>query len=95
MPSQCADRRFERRPVTIVGQSLGGVYAREFAGLQPDAVRMVVTLSSPFGSFQPLSPLPDANIQEDGRRYTGTSARAEADCRSQDCAARALYGNLQ
>lgn len=51
MPSQCADRRFERRPVTIVGQSLGGVYAREFARLQPDAVRMVVTLSSPFGSF--------------------------------------------
>lgn len=39
------------RPVTIVGQSLGGVYARELARLQPEAVRMVVTLGSPFGSF--------------------------------------------
>lgn len=39
-------------PISIVGQSLGGVYARELARLRPDAVRMVITLGSPFGSFR-------------------------------------------
>lgn len=38
-------------PITIVGQSLGGVYARELARLHPDSVRMVMTLGSPFGAF--------------------------------------------
>lgn len=38
-------------PISIVGQSLGGVYARELARLHPDAVRMVMTLGSPFGAF--------------------------------------------
>lgn len=35
------------RKVSIVGWSLGGVFARELAKLQPDAVRQVVTLGSP------------------------------------------------
>ena len=39
-------------PLSIVGQSLGGVYARELARLNPEAVRMVITLGSPFGSFR-------------------------------------------
>jgi pimeloyl-ACP methyl ester carboxylesterase len=34
--------------VSIVGASLGGVYARELARAQPDAVRQVITLGSPF-----------------------------------------------
>lgn len=38
-------------PISIVGQSLGGVYARELARLRPDPVRMVMTLGSPFGAF--------------------------------------------
>jgi hypothetical protein len=38
-------------PISIVGQSLGGVYARELARLRPDSVRMVMTLGSPFGAF--------------------------------------------
>lgn len=36
------------RAVTIVGWSLGGVYARELARDNPGAVRQVVTLGSPF-----------------------------------------------
>ncbi len=50
-------RKFEalvaelNEPISIVGQSLGGVYARELARLQPDSVRMVITLGSPFGSL--------------------------------------------
>ncbi len=38
----------EQAPVSIVGQSLGGIYARELAREFPGAVRSVVTLGSPF-----------------------------------------------
>ncbi|MES2015514.1 MAG: alpha/beta hydrolase [Pseudomonadota bacterium] len=36
------------RPVSLVGWSLGGVYARELAKMMPDDVRLVVSLGSPF-----------------------------------------------
>ena len=36
------------RPVSIVGWSLGGIYARELARVRPDRVRQVITLGSPF-----------------------------------------------
>jgi pimeloyl-ACP methyl ester carboxylesterase len=34
--------------VSLVGQSLGGIYAREIAKLYPDMVRQVISLGSPF-----------------------------------------------
>ncbi len=37
-----------RRKVSIIGWSLGGVYARLLAHLFPDKVRQVITLGSPF-----------------------------------------------
>jgi pimeloyl-ACP methyl ester carboxylesterase len=36
------------RKLTLIGQSLGGVYARELAKLDPDCVRQVISLGSPF-----------------------------------------------
>jgi len=36
------------RPVTLVGWSLGGVYAREVAKTRPDLIAKVVTMGSPF-----------------------------------------------
>ncbi|WP_219414921.1 esterase/lipase family protein [Pseudonocardia nigra] len=36
-----------RRPVSIVGWSLGGIFARELARRTPDSVRQVITLGSP------------------------------------------------
>lgn len=36
------------RKITLVGQSLGGIYARELAKLEPDRVRQVISLGSPF-----------------------------------------------
>lgn len=36
-------------PISLVGQSLGGVFARELARAHPDRVRQVITLGSPFG----------------------------------------------
>jgi thioesterase domain-containing protein len=52
---RCLDRihtlaeRFDQ-PVSLVGWSLGGVYARELAKLAPHQVRCVVTLGSPFAA---------------------------------------------
>ena len=47
------------RKITLIGQSLGGVYAREIARQFPDAVRLVITLGSPYratksGSTSPV-----------------------------------------
>ncbi|MEP6792140.1 MAG: alpha/beta hydrolase [Ramlibacter sp.] len=39
------------RKVSLVGWSLGGVYAREIAKAAPDAVRQVITLGTPFASL--------------------------------------------
>ncbi len=35
--------------VTLVGHSLGGIYAREIARSEPDRIAQVITLGSPFG----------------------------------------------
>jgi pimeloyl-ACP methyl ester carboxylesterase len=37
------------RKVSLVGWSLGGIFAREAAKQAPEAVRLVITLGSPFG----------------------------------------------
>ena len=43
------------RKVSLVGWSLGGIYARELAKLAPDAVRCVVTLGTPFAGHMHAS----------------------------------------
>ena len=45
---RCIDRMGAKRPVLVVGWSLGGLYARELARHCPKKVRAVVTLGSPF-----------------------------------------------
>lgn len=42
------DQLQQREPVTIVGWSLGGLIAREYAKYAPDRVAKVITLGSPF-----------------------------------------------
>ena len=37
-----------RRPIALIGWSLGGLYAREAAKRVPDAVRLVITMGTPF-----------------------------------------------
>jgi pimeloyl-ACP methyl ester carboxylesterase len=37
-----------RQPVSLIGWSLGGIYARELAKEHPELVRCVITLGSPF-----------------------------------------------
>jgi pimeloyl-ACP methyl ester carboxylesterase len=41
------------RPVSLIGWSLGGVYARELARRHPRHVRQVITLGSPFALTDP------------------------------------------
>jgi pimeloyl-ACP methyl ester carboxylesterase len=41
------------RPVSLVGWSLGGIYAREMARRHPRQVRQVITLGSPFALHDP------------------------------------------
>jgi pimeloyl-ACP methyl ester carboxylesterase len=41
------------RPVTVIGWSLGGVYARDLARRSPHLVRQVITLGSPFAMSDP------------------------------------------
>ena len=36
------------RPISLVGQSLGGIFARDLARKRPESVRQVITLGSPF-----------------------------------------------
>lgn len=40
--------RASRAPVTLVGWSLGGLFAREIAHRQPDSVAKVITMGTPF-----------------------------------------------
>ena len=53
-------------PVSLVGWSRGGIIAREVSRLAPDAVRMVITLGSPFAA--PAA----TNVAAAWRRMTGT-----------------------
>jgi pimeloyl-ACP methyl ester carboxylesterase len=41
------------RPVSVIGWSLGGIYARELARQHPSQVRQVITLGSPFALTDP------------------------------------------
>ena len=43
-----AVHRDSKQPVSLIGWSLGGVYARELSKLEPKAVRNVITLGTPF-----------------------------------------------
>ena len=42
-------RQSSGRKLSLIGQSLGGIYARELAKQAPDDVRLVITLGTPFG----------------------------------------------
>lgn len=44
--------------ISIIGQSLGGVYAREIGRMFPEQVRQVITLGSPFATRHGTSTVP-------------------------------------
>jgi pimeloyl-ACP methyl ester carboxylesterase len=67
------------RRLTLIGWSLGGIYARELARRYPDDVRQVITLASPFRDTRATNP---------ARLYRLSGGRAG---RHPDAATTALY----
>lgn len=56
-------------PVSIVGWSLGGIFARELARRQPSLVRQVITLGSPFGLRDPIQSRADGAFRRQAARH--------------------------
>jgi dienelactone hydrolase len=64
LPRVLADlARRTRGPVSIIGWSLGGIYARELAREQPDLARQVITLGSPFRLTDPRQSRADGSYR--------------------------------
>lgn len=79
------EQLYERyqQPVSLVGWSLGGVYAIDVAQSMPDKVRQVVTLGSPFGDprgttlFNVMRRISGSQVPLEGQDYAGWCAGAE------------------
>jgi len=64
------------RPVSLIGWSLGGIYARELARRHPAQVRQVITLGSPFALTDPRQSHADRAYQRRG--YLHAAGRVPA-----------------
>jgi pimeloyl-ACP methyl ester carboxylesterase len=64
------------RPVSLIGWSLGGIYARELARRHPAQVRQVITLGSPFALTDPRQSHADRAYQRRG--YLHSAGRVPA-----------------
>ena len=66
------------RKISMVGWSLGGLYARQLAKMMPDRVRSVITLGSPFASHPKATnawrvyEMASGRRAEEDRRFGGT-----------------------
>jgi len=56
-------------PVSIIGWSLGGIYARELGRDHPGLVRQVITLGSPFALTDPRQSHANGAYQRSSRRH--------------------------
>jgi pimeloyl-ACP methyl ester carboxylesterase len=77
-------RRESGRKISVVGWSLGGIYARDLGISLPDMVRGVVSLGSPFSG--------DLRANNVGKLYDYVSGESVDDARPEDVAA--LAGHL-
>ncbi len=59
------------RPVSVVGWSLGGIYARELARERPGQVRDVITLGSPFALTDPRQSRADGVYRKRSNLHAG------------------------
>jgi len=58
-------------PVSVVGWSLGGIYARELARERPGQVRQVITLASPFALTDPRQSRAEGAYRRRSRLHAG------------------------
>ena len=66
------------RTVSLVGWSLGGIFARELAREFPSAVRQVITLGSPFRLRPAIGPMPSSLANALRHRHVPLAADALA-----------------
>jgi pimeloyl-ACP methyl ester carboxylesterase len=64
------------QPVSLVGWSLGGIYAREMAREHPRLVRQVITLGSPFAQTDPRQSYAEYPYQRLSRLHAPAASRA-------------------
>lgn len=69
MPVMLAELAARLGPVSLVGWSLGGIYARELARQHPGQVRRVITLGSPFALTDRTASHADRAYQRGSRRH--------------------------
>ncbi len=58
-------------PVSVIGWSLGGIFARELARERPELVRQVITLGSPFALTDPRQSRADSTYRRHARTHAG------------------------
>jgi pimeloyl-ACP methyl ester carboxylesterase len=63
------------QPVSVIGWSLGGIYARALGSRAPELVRQVVTLGSPYATQVPGQTHADAAYRLLARRHYAAAAR--------------------
>jgi hypothetical protein len=68
-------------PLVVVGQSLGGIYARELGHRYPDRIERVITLGSPLG---PVRESANLLVQALARSVARVRGKAEG-CLSESC----------
>jgi pimeloyl-ACP methyl ester carboxylesterase len=79
-------RRHDGRRLSLVGWSLGGLYARQLAKLFPDKVRCVVTLGSPFaGTPEAIDDGPTPLAEPPPVPTTSIFSRTDGICAWQTC----------
>lgn len=66
-------------PVTLIGWSLGGVYARELACIRPDFVREVITLGTPWNGSPALTSVWQL-YQRFNRASIAAGGKVEVEC---------------
>ena len=59
-------------PVSVIGWSLGGIYARELARQDPARIRQVITLGSPFALTDPVQSRADGAYRRRGHLHAST-----------------------
>jgi pimeloyl-ACP methyl ester carboxylesterase len=81
-------------PVSVIGWSLGGIYARELARDQPELVRQVITLGSPFALTDPRQSRADGAYQRRSYRHADRVPTRDQVARPVEVPSTAVYSRL-
>jgi pimeloyl-ACP methyl ester carboxylesterase len=79
------------RPVSLIGWSLGGIYARELARQRPELARQVITLASPFALTDSRESRAHRAYQMQARRHAEDLPTREQRARPLEVPSTAVY----